>query len=156
MKGLVAAAAVAAVAGVWAGTARAADNPAVAAEIISLVRQQWDAEIAGKPAPEQTATMAADYTEFGEDYPVLFSGKALMERYGQAPSNAKTVYAEMLNPKVQVYGNTAVLTYNYLGYSKDASGHIKPSLSNSTRVYVKQAARWMLVHAHFSRSTTPQ
>jgi ketosteroid isomerase-like protein len=139
----------------WAAPAAAAENPTVAAEIISLVRQQWDAEIAGKPAPEQNATMADDYTEFGEDYPVLFSGKALMDRYGQAPSDAKTVYAEMLNPKVQVYGNTAVLTYNYLGYTRDTSGHIRPSLSNSTRVYVKQGVRWMLVHAHFSRSMTP-
>jgi ketosteroid isomerase-like protein len=156
VKSLVAAAAVAASLVVWPGSAKAAENPAIAAEIISLVRQQWDAEIAGKPAPEQTATMADDYTEFGEDYPLLFSGKVLMERYGQAPSNARIVYAEMLNPKVQVYGNTAILTYNYLGYSKDASGHIKPTLSNSTRVYVKQAARWTLVHAHFSRSTTPQ
>ena len=67
-----------------------------------------------------------------------------MDRYGQAPSDAKTVYAEMLNPKVQVYGNTAVLTYNYLGYTKDAAGHIKPSLFNSTRVYVKEGPRWSL------------
>lgn len=140
----------------WAGPAAAADSPAITAEIISLVRQQWNAEIAGKPASEQNGTMADDYTEFGEDYPVLFSGRALMDRYGQAPSDAKTVYAEMLNPRVQVYGNTAVLTYNYLGYTKDSSGHIKPSLSNSTRVYIKQGARWILVHGHFSRSTTPQ
>ena len=141
--------------GAWGGSANAAENPAVAAEIISLVRHQWDAEVAGKPAAE-AANMADDYTEFGEDYPVLFSGKALMERYGQAPTDSKTVYADMLNPKVQVYGNTAILTYNYLGYSKDASGHIKPGLSNSTRVYIKQAGRWMLVHAHFSTSKTPQ
>ncbi|MBA3527503.1 MAG: nuclear transport factor 2 family protein [Sphingomonas sp.] len=145
--------AVTALLGLSAVPAVAAENPAIAAEIISLVRQQWDAEIAGKPAPKQAATMANDYTEFGEDFPVLFAGKPLMIRYGQAPSSSKTVYAEMLNPKVQVYGNTAILTYNYLGYSKGASGEIKPSLSKSSRVYVKDGARWMLVHAHFSHAT---
>lgn len=133
----------------------AADDPRVAAEIIGLVRQQWDAEISGRPTSEQLVTMADDYTEFGEDYPMLFSGKPLMERYGSAPFDAKILYAEMMNPKVQVYGDTAVLTYNYLAHEKGSDGRIKPVLSNSTRVYVRQGKRWLLVHSHFSRSTTP-
>lgn len=140
----------------WAAPVAAAENAAVAAEIIALVRQQWDAEIAGKPAPEQAAVMADDYTEFGEDYPVLFSGKALMERYNAAPSLTKTVYSEMLNPKVQVYGDTAVLTYNYLGYLREPDGKMSQILSNASRVYVRQRGRWMLIHAHFSRSATPR
>jgi ketosteroid isomerase-like protein len=140
----------------WAAPCLAAEDPRVAAEIIALVRQQWDAEIAARPVSEQTIAMADDYTEFGEDYPVLFSGKALMERYSAAPFDTKTLYAEMMNPKVQVYGDTAVLTYNYLAHLKGLDGRIKPILSNSTRVYVRQSGRWMLVHSHFSRSMTPQ
>jgi len=140
----------------WAAPCLAAEDPRVAAEIIALVRQQWDAEISARPVSEQTIAMADDYTEFGEDYPVLFSGKALMERYSAAPFDAQTLYAEMLNPKVQVYGSTAILTYNYLAHMKGLDGRIKPILSNSTRVYVRQSGRWMLVHSHFSRSMTPQ
>lgn len=140
----------------WAASGVAAEDPRVAAEIIALVRHQWDAEISGQPTSEQTITMADDYTEFGEDYPVLFSGKALMDRYSAAPFDAKILFAEMMNPKVQVYGNTAVLTYNYLAHAKGSDGRIKEILSNSTRVYVRQAGHWMLVHSHFSRSTTPQ
>lgn len=140
----------------WSAPCIAAENPRVAAEIITLVRHQWDAEIAARPTSEQMITMADDYTEFGEDYPILFSGKALMERYGAAPFDTKTLYAEMINPKVQVYGTTAVLTYNYLAHLKGLDGRIKPILSNSTRVYVMQSGRWMLVHSHFSRSMTPQ
>jgi ketosteroid isomerase-like protein len=134
----------------------AVEDPRVAAEIIALVRQQWDAEIAARPVSEQLIAMADDYTEFGEDYPILFSGKALLERYGAAPFDAKTLYAEMMNPKVQVYGDTAILTYNYLAHLKGLDGRIKPILSNSTRVYVRQSGRWMLVHLHSSRSMTPQ
>ncbi len=139
----------------WASPSAAAEDPRVAAEIIGLVRQQWDAEIAGRPPSEQMVTMADDYTEFGEDYPMLFSGKPLMERYGAAPFENKILYAEMMNPKVQVYGSTAILTYNYLAHAKGSDGRIKEILSNSTRVYVRQAGHWMLVHSHFSRSTTP-
>ena len=140
----------------WAAPCAAAEDPRVAAEIIALVRQQWDVEIAGRPVSEQTITMADDYTEFGEDYPMIFSGKALMGRYSAAPFDAKTLYVEMMNPKVQVYGGTAILTYNYLAHVKGLDGRIKPILSNSTRVYVRQAGLWMLVHSHFSRSMTPQ
>jgi ketosteroid isomerase-like protein len=147
--------AIALVAMMLASPVTAAENPAVAAEIIGLVRQQWAAEIAGKPAPEQVAGMSEDYTEFGEDYPVLFAGKALMQRYNEAPAVGKTVYAEMLNPKVQVYGDTAILTYNYLGYLRMPDGAIRDTFSNSSRVYVRQGGRWMLVHAHFSKARVP-
>jgi ketosteroid isomerase-like protein len=140
----------------WASLCAAGEDPRVAAEIIALVRHEWDAEITGRSISQQTITMADDYTEFGEDYPMLFSGKALMERYNAAPYDAKILYAEMINPKVQVYGDTAILTYNYLAHAKGLDGRIKYILSNSTRVYVRQAERWMLVHSHFSRSTTPQ
>jgi len=140
----------------WAAPCLAAEDPHVAAEIIALVRQQWDAEIAARPVSEQLIAVADDYTEFGEDYPILFSGKALLERYGAAPFDDTTLYAEMMNPKVQVYGSTAVLTYNYLAHRKGLDGRIRPLLSNSTRVYVRQSGRWMLVHLHSSRSMTPQ
>ena len=130
--------------------AHAAENPRVAAEIIALVRSQWDAEIKGTAVQEQLSTVAEDYTEFSHELPVLLSGKALMERFSAAPSDEKTLYSEMLSPKVQVYGDTAVLTYTYLGYFRERDGSISKSLEKATRVYVRQSGHWMLVHAHFS------
>jgi hypothetical protein len=40
----------------------------------------------------------------------------------------------MLNPKVQVYGNVAILSYNYMGMTKDKDGKTTPNRAKSTRV----------------------
>jgi ketosteroid isomerase-like protein len=61
----------------------------------------------------------------------------------------------MQNAKVQVYGDTAILTYNYAGMTKNAKGELKPDSAKSTRVYVKQNNRWMLVHANFAPVAAP-
>jgi ketosteroid isomerase-like protein len=55
----------------------------------------------------------------------------------------------MLNPKVQVYGDVAILSYNYAGMTKDKDGLVKPNKAKSTRVYAKIGGKWMLVHANF-------
>ncbi len=60
------------------------------------------------------------------------------------------VAAEMANEKVQVYGDVAILTYNFVGMTKDNDGVVQPFLSKSTRVYVKKDGKWMLVHANFA------
>ena len=46
---------------------------------------------------------------------------------------------------MQVYGDTAILTYNFAGLRRGADGKVNPSLAKSTRVYVKQGGQWKLV-----------
>lgn len=58
--------------------------------------------------------------------------------------------SEMLNPHVRVSGDTAILTYNYAGMLKDRVGKIDYDFAKSTRAYVKQGGKWMLVHANFA------
>jgi ketosteroid isomerase-like protein len=53
-------------------------------------------------------------------------------------------------PKVQAYGDVAILTYNFLGVTKNADGETSPMLAKSTRVYVKKGGEWKLVHANFA------
>ncbi|MGA8212820.1 MAG: hypothetical protein WB799_04460 [Candidatus Sulfotelmatobacter sp.] len=55
---------------------------------------------------------------------------------------------EIINPKVQVYGDTAILTYNFAGLRQAKDGKIEPDTAKVTRVYVKQTGKWMLVHAY--------
>ena len=62
----------------------------------------------------------------------------------------KTLAADMVNPKVQVYGDTAILTYNFVGVSRDKDGKNSASAAKSTRVYAKIDGKWMLVHANFA------
>lgn len=129
---------------------QAADNPQVAAEIMALARSQWASEIAGEPMAQQNATLAEDYTEFNGDFPTLLVGKTMSTRMGEVTPNDKAMFSDMQNGRVQVYGDTAVLTYNFAGLRRAADGKVAPSLAKSTRVYVKQGGKWMLVHANFA------
>ena len=56
----------------------------------------------------------------------------------------------MQNGRVQVYGDTAILTYNFAGLRRAADGKVTPALAKSSRVYVKQGGQWKLVHANFA------
>ena len=130
--------------------AQAADNPQVAAEVMALARAQWASEIAGEPMAQQNATLADDYTEFNGDFPTLLVGKTMLTRMGRSRPTTRRCISELQNGRVQVYGDTAILTYNFAGLRRGADGKVNPSLAKSTRVYVKQGGQWKLVHANFS------
>jgi ketosteroid isomerase-like protein len=129
---------------------QAADNPQVTAEIMALARAQWASEIAQEPMAQQNAQLAEDYTEFNGDFPTLLVGKNMSTRMGEVTPYDKAMFSDMQNGRVQVYGDTAILTYNFAGLRRGADGKVVPSLAKSTRVYVKQGGRWMLVHANFA------
>jgi ketosteroid isomerase-like protein len=136
----------------FSSQAPAADDPKVAAEIMAMARANWASEIAGKSVAEQSADTADDYTEFNGDYPVRLEGKQFNNRVYEATSSdgSKTLVADMVNPRVQVYGDTAVLTYNFVGVSRDKDGKVASNAAKSTRVYTKTNGKWMLVHANFA------
>lgn len=128
----------------------AADNQRVTDEIMALARSQWASEIAGEPIAQQNATLADDYTEFNGDFPTLVVGKTMATRMGEVTPNDKAMFSDMQNGRVQVYGDTAILTYNFAGLRRAADGKVAPSLAKSTRVYVRQGGQWRLVHANFA------
>jgi ketosteroid isomerase-like protein len=128
----------------------AADNPQVAAEIMALARAQWASEIAGAPMVQQNASLADDYTEFNGDFPTLIVGKAMATRMNDVLPYDKAMFSDMQNGRVQVYGDTAILTYNFAGLRRAADGKVTPALAKSSRVYVKQGGQWKLVHANFA------
>ena len=128
----------------------AADNSKVADEVMALARSQWASEIAGEPMAQQNATLADDYTEFNGDFPTLIVGKATATKMGEVTPNDKAMFSDMLNSRVQVYGDTAILTYNFAGLRRGADGKVSPTLAKSTRVYVHQGGQWKLVHANFA------
>lgn len=130
--------------------ALAGEDPKVAAEVMALARSQWAADIAGQPAERMMETVADDYTEFNGDYPTRIDGKAMNVQMARIPPSTKSLYGDMQNAKVQVYGDTAILTYNYAGITRGADGKTQPSIAKSTRVYVKSGGQWQLVHANFA------
>ena len=129
---------------------QAADNPQVSAEIMALARAQWAAEIAGAPMAQQNVSLAEDYTEFNGDFPTLLVGKAMSTRMGEVTPYDKAMFSDMQNARVQTYGDTAILTYNFVGLRRGADAKVTPSLAKSTRVYVREGGQWKLVHANFA------
>jgi ketosteroid isomerase-like protein len=132
----------------------------VADDVIAMVKAQWAAEMKDPTnVAEQMKNIADDYTEFNGDYATRLEGKTLNMRLaeGLAGSSVRTVAGEMANPKVQVYnGDVAILSYNYVGVLKDKDGKTEPSRAKSTRVYVKQNGKWMLVHSNFGADPLPR
>jgi ketosteroid isomerase-like protein len=123
----------------------------VADEIISITKAQWAAEMK-KDSSTAMKNIASDYTEFNFTYPTRLDGKELNQRLAEAQVavSGDLIAAEMANEKVQVYGDTAILTYNFIGAVKEKDGTVEPLLAKSTRVYIKTKDRWMLVHANFA------
>ncbi|HEX2763117.1 MAG TPA: nuclear transport factor 2 family protein [Allosphingosinicella sp.] len=150
MKKLAWVAAVGALVSFTSVPARAADDPKVASEVMALARAQWAAEVAKQPAATQLSSLADDYTEFNPDYPTRLEGKDLALRMANVTPDVVPVVSEMQNAKVQVYGDTAILTYNFVGLNRTSDGKVRPNTAKSTRVYVRQNGKWMLVHANFA------
>ena len=123
----------------------------VADEIISITKAQWAAEMK-KDSSTAMKNIASDYTEFNFTYPTRLDGKELNQRLAEAQAEASgdLIAAEMANEKVQVYGDTAILTYNFIGAIKEKDGTLQPILAKSTRVYIRENNRWMMVHANFA------
>jgi ketosteroid isomerase-like protein len=122
-----------------------------AEEVIAVTKAQWAAE-AKKDVAGAMKNVADEYTEFNPDYPTRLDGKALSMALGEAfaSGSGTNVAAEMANPKVQVYGDVAILTYNYIGAFESKDGEVESVKAKSTRVYVKKDGQWMLVHANFA------
>jgi len=56
----------------------------------------------------------------------------------------------MMNARVQVYGDVAILSYNYVGVNQKKGGQTNSSAAKSTRVYAKIGGQWKLVHANLA------
>lgn len=151
MKKAIVAALVLAFVGAAAPTAVLADgHDEVAKQVMARAYEQWEA-FDKRDIAKAMAQVADEYTEFNSVAATRIDGKALNHRIAEAGNqdSAEGILAEMLNPKVQVYGNVAILSYNYMGMTKDKDGKTTPNRAKSTRVYVNQEGTWMLVHANF-------
>jgi ketosteroid isomerase-like protein len=138
-------------------TAAETATPAVAQEIIDIVKAEWAAAATKNVAASQK-NIAEDYTEFNGDAATRLDGRPLTGRLAEAGNKGRStrIADEMLNPKVQVYGDTAILSYNFFGLEQDKDGKVTTIRAKSTRVYVKEDGKWMLVHANFASDPLPQ
>ncbi len=71
--------------------------------------------------------------------------EALTRYYEAARGKVQIDRYELINPKVQLYGDMAVLTFNYVSYS----GQVQ-SRWNCTEVYYRRDGRWRIIQTHWS------
>ncbi len=70
----------------------------------------------------------------------------LIERGG----NGESSQLDMLTPRVQVYGETAIVNYTLLKTVFAEAGPARFSTMNETRVFVRIEGIWKMVHLHKS------
>ena len=93
------------------------------------------------------------YTGFESEVPGRFDNAEEHYRHQLAALKDVTVHTwEILNPRVQDYGNTAVLTY--LGHDTgEDEGEPYEHVWKVTSVYVKRDGGWKIAHYHWSLDT---
>jgi len=60
-----------------------------------------------------------------------------------------------LQPRVQIYGDTAIVTYHYVETGEAEGGKLFAYEGKQTDVFVKRQGKWSLVHFHSSRTVKP-
>jgi hypothetical protein len=60
-----------------------------------------------------------------------------------------------VQPRVQIYGDAAVVTYHFIETGEAEGGKIYAYEGKQTDVFVKKQGKWTLVHFHSSRVVKP-
>ena len=124
----------------------------VAEKIISMERAALDRW--GKGDPWGFIEISADeVTYYDTDTELRLDGlEALKQLYTSIEGKISIERYEMINPKVQIHGDTAVLTFNLIDYVPAPEGSIKEVHWNSTEVYSRINGEWKIIHTHWSHT----
>jgi hypothetical protein len=119
-------------------------------EVVAIERQAMEGWLKGDAGPalahlDTSVTLFHIVTEGRVDG--LAAVKALYEGYGGRPLFDSY---EIASPKVQVAGETAVLTYLLVTRNGELTRRW-----NATNVYQKKPGGWRAIHSHFSQSRPP-
>jgi len=116
------------------------------ATIIGLERAALDRWGKGDPSGF-LAICAPDVVYFDPSLDRRIDGLEALKRYYE-PTRGKIFFDrfELLNPLVQVVGDAAVLTFNYVSYGEGG----KQSPWNCTEVYRRSSGKWLIIQTHWS------
>jgi uncharacterized protein (TIGR02246 family) len=133
-----------------------APQAAIAAQIIAREKSSVDAWTR-KDKAFFADFMADDATYFSPMHPYLEENpkENFLPKFEKYAELIKFNDIQMYNPRVQVYGDTAILTYNS-AVSVTMAGQPMNYTAKVTSVYVKQGNTWRVVHAHESMNPGPR
>jgi ketosteroid isomerase-like protein len=120
-------------------------------QIVMLERAALDRWGAGDPSG-YLDTYAADITYFDPVTAARIDGLAAMKTYYEPwTGKVRVDRYDMLNPRVVVTDDVAVLTYNLVNFISGADGAERLlNRWNSTAVYRRHDMTWKIVHSHWS------
>jgi uncharacterized protein (TIGR02246 family) len=144
------------VAGSWrvAAGQRQSAADSVTTQIVAMERAALDRWINLDPQGYLDAYVT-DVTYFDPTTDKRVDGRQALEARLAPMKNAKIPFTdrryEMIDPKVQLLGEVALLTFNLVNYGKlpDQPERVITRW-NSTEVYTRRDGKWRLVHSHWS------
>jgi ketosteroid isomerase-like protein len=117
--------------------------------IIKIERDAWEA-YKNKQLDALNDYYADDASVFSDEQAYRVRGKADILRGMEASMKQEDLVSyQILDPQVQVLGDTALLTYYY---TENSTKDGKPSenAGKVTMVFVKQGGKWRALHAHMA------
>jgi ketosteroid isomerase-like protein len=132
------------------GTSTESSQQAIAAAIIAREKGSFEAW-QRKDKAYFADFLSDDATFFSWMNPYLESEPKVnfLPKFEQYAEMMKFYDYGMYNPRVQIYGDTAVLTYNS-SVSASFAGQPMNYTAKVTSVYAKQGNTWRVVHSHES------
>jgi ketosteroid isomerase-like protein len=120
-------------------------------QIINVERAALDRWGKGDPAG-YLEIMAPELTYFDPFTEQRVDGDRAMRDYlAPVTGQIHIDHYEMINPKVQHYGDVAILTFNLEDMVKEPGSDKTVTLCwNSTEVYRRNEGTWKIVHSHWS------
>ena len=126
------------------------ETPSVASRILALeraARERAALDRWGHGDPDgYLAINAADVSYFDPYLESRLDGlPALTAWYEGIRGKIEVDHDEIVNPRVQVVGDAAILTFQYVSFAGEAAAHW-----NCTEVYQRSGEDWRIVHSHWS------
>lgn len=121
-----------------------------AEEVLEITRRMLDAMYTSDPEVHR-AHSAEDMSSY-EWYiaPQRIDGLAFHLALIEAGGNGEPSRLDILTPRVQCYGDTAIVSYTLLKTALTETAPPQFSTINETRVFVKLDGVWKMVHLHKS------
>ncbi len=121
-----------------------------AQEVLDITRRMLDAMYSSDPEVHQKHS-AEDMSSY-EWYiaPQRIDGLDFHLALIASGGNGGSSRLDMLTPRVQVYGDTAIVNYTLLKTTFSENTASQFSTMNETRVFVKLEEVWKMVHLHKS------
>lgn len=133
------------------GSGEAQDRESVAEVVIGLERAAMERWRQGDPSGF-LEIIAEDYTYFDPSVDERVDGReAITVVYEGIRGQVSFSRFEMIEPRVQVAGDIAVLTFNFKSYGPDSAGsEVERSHWHTTEVFRLHNGNWRLISSHWS------